>query len=227
MSIYDANELLMSGGIKAAKFETLGATVVGTIVEPPKAQQMTKYGTNEPDFWPSGDPKMQIVVTIQTDLRDDEKDDGKRRLYITPRMMPPVRDAVRRAGAPGLEVGGRITVKWVSGTGQGQGNPKVYAAEYSRPALDPDSLLNSNQQAGGAQAAPVVSTSPGQPVTHQQTAPQAQASPTMQPPTPAAQTPEAPPGVDPAVWATMPDQQRQAVLAAMSASTNTGQQFPF
>src|SRR5690606_34778553 len=137
--------------------------------------------------------------------------------------------AVRRAGAPGLEVGGRITVKWVSGTGQGQGNPKVYAAEYSRPALDPDSLLNSNQHTGGAQATPAVSTPPGQPVSHPQTTPQAQASPTMQPPTPtpAAQPPQAPPGVDPAVWATMPDQQRQAVLAAISANANTGQQFPF
>src|SRR5690606_40528537 len=108
--------------------------------------------------------------------------------------------------------------------GQGQATPKVYAAEYSRPALDPDSLLNSNQQTGGAQAAPVMSTSPGQPVTHQQTTPQAQASPTMQPPTPtpAAQTPEAPPGVNPALWATMSDQQRQAVLAGV----RVGAQFP-
>ena len=225
MPIYDANELLMGGGIKSVKFPTIGTVVTGTIIEPPKAQQMTKYGTNEPDFWPSGDPKMQIVVTIQTDLRDDDKDDGKRRLYITPRMMPPVRDAVRRAGAPGLEVGGRITVKWVSGTGQGQGNPKVYAAEYTRPALDPDSLLNNNKQADGAQTTPVAQTTAGQPVTHQQTAPQA--SPTMQSPAPAAQTPQAPPGVDPALWATMSDQQRQAVLAAMTANANTGQQFPF
>src|SRR5690606_196401 len=117
MPIYDANELLMSGGIKAAKFETLGAVVTGTIVEPPKAHQATQYGTSDPDFWPSDDPKKQIVSTIQSDLRDAEKDDGQRRRYTTPRMMPPGRDAVRRAGAPGLEVGGRITVKWVSGTG--------------------------------------------------------------------------------------------------------------
>jgi len=223
MSI-DANELLMSGGIKAAKFDTLGATVVGTIVEPPKAQQMTKYGTDEPDFWPSGDPKMQIVVTIQTDQRDpaDAQDDGKRRLYIVPRMMAPVREAVRRAGAPGLEVGGRIAVRWSSGTGQGQGNPKEYTAEYARPAIDPGSLLGGNAQPAAPAPAAQQQATP--------TAPPAPASPAAQSlglgaaqpaQAPAAQT--APPGIDPAAWANLPDQQRQAVLAAMGS---TGGQLP-
>lgn len=209
----DANELLMSGGIKGIKWSdhNVGHTVVGTIVDQPKAVQMTKYQSDELDFWPSGDPKMQIVVTIQTDLRDPSNalDDGRRRLYIEPRMMTPVREAVQRAGAPGLAIGGRIAVRWVSGSGQGEGNARQFAAEYAPPAVDPGSMLGAN----GNGATPAAT--PGA---------QAAQSPTlasMTPPTP----PPAPPGVDPGMWAGLPDSQRQAILAAMAP--NTGAQAPF
>jgi hypothetical protein len=213
----DANELLMSGGVKSCKFETLGDTWIGTIADQPKATQMTKYQstTGELDYWPSGDPKMQIVVTIATDVRDPAlaDDDGRRRLFIPPRMMTPVREAVQRAGAKGLAIGGRIAVKWISGLGKGEGDPKVYAADYAAPALDPGNLLAGGN---GQPAAPVAQSAPVAP------------APATSPPTTggllaaAAATPPAaqagpPPGVDPAVWGSLPDAQRQAILAAMAA----------
>jgi hypothetical protein len=235
----DANELLMSGGVKSCKFETLGDTWIGTIADQPKATQMTKYQstTGELDYWPSGDPKMQIVVTIATDVRDPAlaDDDGRRRLFIPPRMMTPVREAVQRAGAKGLAIGGRIAVKWISGLGKGEGDPKVYAADYAAPVVDPGNLLaGGNGQPGAAAAAltaPVLSTATGQPVVHHQQVPVATAPDLGAAPAPAAappasggllnQTPVAqagpPPGVEPAVWNTLPDAQRQAILAAMAS----------
>lgn len=213
----DANDLLMSGGIPSIKWDgkAIGHTTVGTIVDQPKAIQMTKYQSTELDYWPSGDPKMQIVVTIQTDERDpaNAQDDGRRRLHISPRMMRPVREAVQRAGAPGLAIGGRIAVRWISGSGQGEGNAREFAAEYAPPAVDPGSLL------GGGNTAPA-STPATPPTAAAQPAPAATAPAPTQASLLAAATPAAaappPPGVDPAVWAALPDAQRQAVLAAMS-----------
>jgi len=236
----DANQLLMGSGIKSIKWKDhqIGHTVIGTICEPPKVEQMKKYQSDELDFWPSGDPKMQIIVTLQTELRDDGEDDGRRRLYIEPRMMSPVRDAVKAAGAKGLEVGGQLAIRWISGTGQGEGNARQFAAEYAAPVVDPGSLLNGGSQPQQQAPAP-------QPPMMATPAPQAPAAPMMQQaPAQAASTSPAgptgggllntpvqaapadpPPGVDPQVWDTLPDAQRQAVLAAMGTPAAGGDAF--
>ena len=212
----DANQLLMGSGIKSIKWKDhqIGHTVIGTICEPPKVEQMKKYQSDELDFWPSGDPKMQIIVTLQTELRDDGEDDGRRRLYIEPRMMTCVRNAVKAAGAKGLEVGGRLAIRWISGTGQGEGNARQFAAEYAAPVVDPGSLLNGGsqpQQQAPAQAAP---TSPAGPTGGGLLNTPVQAAPA-----------DPPPGVDPQVWDTLPDAQRQAVLAAMGTPAAGGDAF--
>jgi hypothetical protein len=72
-----ANELLMGGGIKsiAWKDNPVGYTVVGTIVDQPKAvKQMTKWKApgdqHRAGVLAVRRPMMEIVCTIQTDLRD-------------------------------------------------------------------------------------------------------------------------------------------------------------
>lgn len=116
---YDANAVLMGGGgPKAWKFEEPGTTRVGTIAAPPVARQEREYDKNnpgggDPKFYPSGDPIMGVVVEVQTTERDPsvEDDDGKRTFYVEGRYIKEaVRDAVRKAGAPGLEVGGQLSV---------------------------------------------------------------------------------------------------------------------
>jgi len=208
----DANELLMSGGIASIgwKDNPVGYTVIGTIVDQPKAEQMKKFDSDELDFWPSGDPKMQIMCTIQTDLRDpaDANDDGKRRLHIPPRMQGPVREAVKRANAKGLEIGGRIAVRRTGGTGE-KGSPFEFAAEYAPPALDPGSLMGTNGATSSATLASA--TQPAQPAA-------AQSLGLTSPATPA----PPPPGVDPAVWAALPEAQKAAVLAAMAPAGQPG-----
>jgi len=205
----DANELLMSGGIKSINWKDnpVGYTVAGTICEQPKVEQMRKYQSDELDFWPSGDPKMQIVVILQTDERDPSNalDDGKRRLHIPPRMMGPVREAVRRSGAPGLAIGGRIAVRRIGGTGA-TGDPFQFAAEYAPPAVDPDALMGGSSTTQPP-ATPAPAAAPA-------STPAAQSLGITQP---AATQDTPPPGVDPAVWAALPDSQKAAIRAAMAA----------
>lgn len=209
-----ANDLLMSGGIKSIgwKDNPVGYTVIGTIVDEPIVQQMTQYESTELAFWKSGDPMMEIVCTLQTDLRDpaDPYDDGKRRLHIPPRMQPIVREAIKRVGADGLAIGGRLAVRRTGGTGVA-GSPFEFAAEYAQPAVDPGGLLAASEPAALAAAAPA------------QAAPAAAQQGSLL--TPASAQP-APEGVDPAKWAVLGDVQRAAVLAAM-APAGFGNQAPF
>jgi hypothetical protein len=237
----DANDLLMGGGIKAFSFDTLGDTILGTILDQPKAVQMTKYQSTELAYWPSGDPMMQVVVTVQTDLRDpsDPYDEGKRRLYIPPRMMTPVRQAILKSGAKGLQIGGQIAVRWVDGTGKGEGNPKVYAADYAPPAVDPAGLI----PGAAPTAAPAVAQQPvTAPAVTQQPMLQQTATPAvaMQPTAAPAATqplaapafgsqlpgPQKPPNVAQDMWDRLDDNQKAAVAAA-SAPTLTSNTPPF
>lgn len=116
----DPNAILMGGGVPPAKFNSPGVTYGGRITTPPQAYQEREYvkgapGTGKLKTFDSGDPIMGLTVDIQTTLRDPsiEDDDGMRRIYISgKRMKTTVRDAVRAAGAPGLEVGGELTITY-------------------------------------------------------------------------------------------------------------------
>jgi hypothetical protein len=129
--------LMGGGGAASAKFEKIGDRVRGTVCEPPEVRQQTDIATGEPTFWPDGNPKMQLVVTLQTTLRDDEEDDGKRRLFIKGKSLTEaVREAVKGTGAKGIEMGGILDVGWIGeGTASQRGfnPPKLYDAIYERP----------------------------------------------------------------------------------------------
>lgn len=209
MSTDEANALLMSGGVKAFQFNTLGDTIRGPIISEPKVEDCYKMKwdanakrwerTDELDKWPSGETKKQIVLTVQTDQRADQDDDGRRTLYIHSRIQPTLRDAVRAAGVPGIAEGGTIAVRWVSGAGTQDGGPKVYECAYlppPTPTVDPGGLLSNNGNG------------------HQAAARAAQQQPLLAAP----QLPPPPPNVDPAKWAQLPEAQRQAVLAAFATA---------
>jgi hypothetical protein len=136
----DANSFLMGGGgAPTAKFPTPGTVVGGRITEPPKVEQQRDIQTGEKKFWADGNPMMQLVVTVQTDQRDPsiEDDDGRRRIFVKGQMKNAVADAVRAAGAKGLEVGGTLHVRYThDGTPKQRGfsAPKQYAAHYTPAA---------------------------------------------------------------------------------------------
>ncbi|GII63564.1 hypothetical protein Skr01_36490 [Sphaerisporangium krabiense] len=151
-----ANEFLMGGGIAAAKFDVVGTTVSGQITQSPRVEQQKDLNTGEPKFWNDGKPMQQLLVTVQTTLRDPEVDDdnGERTFYIKAKMLAAVREAVRRAGAKGLEVGGTLAITYTGdgeATKRGFNPPKLYSATYTPPsAAAANDFLNGGQAPAAA-----------------------------------------------------------------------------
>lgn len=148
--------LMGGGGAPSASFPTPGTKIGGTITETPTVQQQRDPADGKPKFWDDGNPMMQLVVTIQTGLRDPsiEDDDGRRRLFVKGQMKNAVSDAVRAAGAPGLQVGGTLDVAYTHDgeAKRGLNAPKQYKARYTPAATN---LLNS-----GAMADPWATSAP-------------------------------------------------------------------
>lgn len=138
---HDPNKFLMGGnGAKSAKFAVVGDTVGGRITAEPTMAQQTKYKTGEPLFWDNGDPKMQLVVKVQTELREDAEDDGVRALYLKggfkrDTTQKAVADAVKASGAQGLSIGGELHLTLVHIDGEGQDAPKSFTARYTPPQV--------------------------------------------------------------------------------------------
>jgi len=135
----DANSLIMGSSIPSCGFLDIGAEHKGTITAL-DVMQARKFGKpNELDFWEDGQPKMQAVVTMQTEENDPEieNDNGMRRLYVaSPRMRSAIASAVKKAGATGLAVGGKLGVKFLREDPEGknkQNLPKIYGAIYEAP----------------------------------------------------------------------------------------------
>lgn len=82
-SIPDLNDALTGGGGKSAftKETPVGTSVTGTILDV-SVQQLRDFATGKPKFWDNDRPQLQIVITLQTDLREDGEDDGIRSIYI-------------------------------------------------------------------------------------------------------------------------------------------------
>lgn len=130
----DPNAWLMGSGGRSAKFESVGDRVSGLITGMEVRQQTDLEGNLK--TWDNGDPRMQLVVTLLTELHDDEDDDGIRKLYVKGQMTKAVQEAVRKAGRRGLEEDGRIVVQYQKAeppAKKGYSPTKVYAARYEPP----------------------------------------------------------------------------------------------
>ena len=136
MSTQTPESFLLGSGAKSAKFPTVGTVVGGVVTDEPTLQQQKDITTGAPKLWDDGNAMMQLVVKVQTDEREDNEDDGIRAIYIKGQMRTAVGDAVKKAGAKSLAVGGTLKVAY---TGDGEPSkkgftaPKIYAAEYAAP----------------------------------------------------------------------------------------------
>lgn len=127
-------DFLSTGGAPVAKFPTPGTTVKGTVESAVVSQQTDIDGT--PKTWDDGNPRMQIVVTLQTDERTLDDDDGKRRVFVKGQMLTALKDALRVAGAKSPEVGGTLAIQYKEDGEQkraGFNAPKIYVAKYKAP----------------------------------------------------------------------------------------------
>ncbi|MFC4061488.1 hypothetical protein ACFOWE_24575 [Planomonospora corallina] len=154
-----SNDLLMAGGLKSASFPVIGTRVSGVIIGLPNPVPQTEFGTGKVKFWDDGTPRMQVVVHLATEERlpGVPGDTGRRALYVKGRMRIAVREAVRRAGASGLAVGGTLAVAYI-GDGEpavaGGRPPKHYDAEYVPPVNEANAALMADDP-GPAATAPV------------------------------------------------------------------------
>ncbi|WP_279367364.1 hypothetical protein [Microbacterium testaceum] len=128
---------LFESSSKGLKFDTVGATHTGVVQSAPCERQQTKFGSQEPDFWPNGDPKMQILVDLKTDQRLDASDTGERTLYVASKNLKrAIGEAIRAAGASDILPGGTLTVQYI-GNDPASANPanpaKMYTAQYTAP----------------------------------------------------------------------------------------------
>lgn len=146
MSLFDSST-------KSARFAAVGDHVTGIVSAVPYERQKTKFGTNQPDFYDNGDPKMQILVPLSTEERDTAEDDGERILYVSSHnMRRAISSAIRDAGALDLEVGGKLTVTF-TGFDPNSKNPanpaKLYTAAYQVAAVVGPDVSNRVLAGGG------------------------------------------------------------------------------
>lgn len=74
-----------TGGTRSAfnKDSQPGATVTGTLASDPDVRQATDFQTKQPAYFlKSGKPKFEVVFDLQTDLREDPDDDGRRSVWV-------------------------------------------------------------------------------------------------------------------------------------------------
>ncbi len=145
-----AQDLLMGGGGRmfswAIKQPTghyatvpYGTFVSGVLESEPSVAQQTDINTGALLTWPDGKPKLQLIFTLQTQLREDPDDDGKRTLWVkqSSNLQAAIRDAVSKTGAQSAEAGGLLTATLVGERPASKGgqNPiKVFEVQYQRPA---------------------------------------------------------------------------------------------
>jgi len=142
----EANDFLFGGGGKAAKFENIGDTVEGTITDVKVAQQ-TSMEDNTPLTWADGSPRMQLIITLQTEAKDSDDDDGVRKVYAKggkyevaegtgTSLKDAIADAVKKAEAKSIDEGGVLRVGFTGmgkKTNRGFSAPKLYRATYTAP----------------------------------------------------------------------------------------------
>ena len=128
------NDFLMGSGGRSATFKNVKDMVWGEVVHS-EVRQQTNFDSGDPLFWEDGKPRLQLVISLQTDAKEDDEDDGVRKVYAKGNMLKAIRAAISKAGARGISNGGKLAVQY---TGDGPKPargfpPKIYGAKYEPP----------------------------------------------------------------------------------------------
>lgn len=136
-SANDASNFFESGAA-SCRFQNIGDVHVGKILDFKESQQRD-IKSGEPAFWPDGNKKMMLIITIQTNEHDDqiEDDDGERRLYVNKPsgMFVAISSAIKLSKGK-FAIGGTLAVKYIKNgkpKTPGFNAPKEYVAKYSPP----------------------------------------------------------------------------------------------
>lgn len=123
----------------SAKWNAVGDSYRGRILSMEKRQN-TKPGSGEPVFFPSGDPQMVWVITIEQNNGDRVAlwaagGNYKAASGSGESMLSAIGAAVRAAGAAAVEMGAELAVAH-TGMGEaspGKNPPRLYTAQYRAP----------------------------------------------------------------------------------------------
>lgn len=152
-------DALASGGTYL-KWEHPGTTYTGIITDV-TMRQSRKYESTELDAWDDGTPKMQVVVTLATDYRDQaqQDDDGTRMISINlwSGQKKALVAACKAAGVTEPQAGQRFTATHVSGIGNAKA-PRVF--EYTLTAGPTGVAAALDVEPAAAPAAPVAAANP-------------------------------------------------------------------
>jgi len=227
MGIFD-----QSAGSPAFAFNQIGARVQGYVVGEPVVKPQMKFDgsgkpTDIPDTWTSGDPKMKVIIQVQTQFRDPEMedDDGVRGIYAVisnseGSCFRAIKDAIKAAGRKDIEPGAFLDV-WYAADDPKSSNPrnprKLYGAQYTPPATP---LAATGEIASPPASAPQTYSPP--PAAAPAPAPVAVAAPVAAPPVDPAYaawlaTQQAAPVAPPAPPAPAPGVDFAAMAAALQA----------
>ena len=126
-------DALASGG-SYLKWEHPGTTYNGIITDV-QMRQSRKYESTDLDTWDDGTPKMQVVITLATEYRDQaqQDDDGTRMISINlwSGQKKALVSACKAAGVGEPQTGQRFTATHVSGIGNAKA-PRIF--EYTLTA---------------------------------------------------------------------------------------------
>ena len=149
VNLPDPNDLLSSKSVPSVSFKDakVGDSYTGVITNLETAQ-VRNYDSGEPEFWDDGKPKLQIVVTLDTDYIDPELegDDGTRKVYLAGQKLTAAKQAMKEAGIQKLEKGFKFTISYVGtkpSSNKKYNDVKLYgiAIVPSKSNVDVDALL--------------------------------------------------------------------------------------
>ena len=152
-------DALSSGG-SYLKWEHPGTTYTGIITDV-QMRQARKYESTDLDTWEDNTPKMQIVITLNTDYRDQaqQDDDGTRMASINlwSGQKKALVAACKAAGVTEPGIGQQFTVTHVSGIGNAK-SPRVYEYTLTAGPTGVAAVLDVEPAAAPAPAAATGST---------------------------------------------------------------------
>jgi hypothetical protein len=154
---------LLNSWPRSAKFPAVGTRVGGRVVRDAEEIQQRDFDTGEPLTWADGNPRMQLVVTVDTGNPDpdDPDDDGERSIYVKGQMLSATRAACKKAKKFVIAEGDVFAVTFVAEEPLPKGKrglpKKVYEVEFVPAASGGSGLLA--EPATPAPAKPTAKTS--------------------------------------------------------------------
>jgi hypothetical protein len=137
----------IGGGGKSWSPENLGEKIQGRIRLVERRPQRA-FGSGEELTWDDGRPRLLTYIELETELHDDDDDDGVRALYakggrnFEPQqgsgasMEVAIAEAVKAAGASSIDEGGTLVVQFsgvAKPTTRGYQGAKLFKAQYKPP----------------------------------------------------------------------------------------------